>query len=223
MNERSLQLQKGTKPMTSFPQSPKLQRGSLIAIDQSSGNRTEIQFQYNPDTLTRRLTPQIVTNNFDKKEALRLKGPPQETISLEMEIDATDQVDKGDSTATSLGIHPTLAALELLIYPKSSDIDGSEKLAANGVIEITPFDAPLVLFVWGKKRSLPVRVSSFSITEEAFDPDLNPFHAKVSLELTVLTYFDLNYDSQGASLFFTHHKNKEKLAQQMSNVTTNGG
>ena len=209
--------------MTTFPQSPKLQRGSLIAIDQSSGDRTEIQFQYNPDTLTRRLTPQIVTNNFDKKEALRLKGPPQETISLEMEIDATDQVDKGDSTATSLGIHPTLAALELLIYPKSSDIDGSEKLAANGVIEITPFDAPLVLFVWGKKRSLPVRVSSFSITEEAFDPELNPFHAKVSLELTVLTYFDLNYDSQGASLFFTHHQIKEKLAQQMSNVTTNGG
>lgn len=207
---------------TTFTQSPKLQRGSLIAVDQDAGNRTEIQFQYNPDTLTRRLTPQIVANNFDKKEALRLKGPPQETISLEMEIDATDPVDKGDSTATQMGIHPTLAALELLVYPKSSDVYDSEQLAAKGVIEITPFNAPLVLFVWGNRRKLPVRVTSFSITEESFDPDLNPFHAKVSLELTVLTYMDLNFTSQGGSLFYTHHQNKEKLAQQMSNVATNG-
>ena len=209
--------------MTTFPQSPKLQRGSLIAVDQASGDWTEIQFQYNPDTLTRRLTPQIVTNNFDQKEALRLKGPPQETISLEMEIDATDPVDKGDSTATQMGIHPTLAALELLVYPKSSDVFDREQLAANGIIEITPFDAPLVLFVWGNKRKLPVRLTSFSITEEAFDPDLNPFHAKVSLELTVLTYMDVNFNSKGGSLFYTHHQNKEQLAQQRSNVTTNGG
>ena len=57
-----------------FPQSPKLQRGSLIAVDQSTGDRTEIQFQYNPETLTRKLTPQIVTGSHDRNEALRLKG-----------------------------------------------------------------------------------------------------------------------------------------------------
>ena len=211
--------------MSTFPNSPRTLRGGLVLIDPDTAVvQRVIVMQYNPDSLSRTLQVRgLPAEAGDRLEALRLIGPPAETIKVEAEIDATDQVDKGDSTATSLGIHPTLAALELLIYPKSSDIDGSQKLAANGVIEITPFDAPLVLFVWGKKRSLPVRVSSFSITEEAFDPDLNPFHAKVSLELTVLTYFDLNYDSQGASLFFTHHKNKEKLAQQMSNVTTNGG
>ena len=197
---------------TTFPQSPKLQRGSLIAVDQDSGDWTERQFQYNPDTLTRRLTPQIVTNNFDQKEALRLKGPPQETISLEMEIDATDPVDKGDSTATQMGIHPTLAALELLVYPKSSDVFDREQLAANGIIEITPFDAPLVLFVWGNKRKLPVRLTSFSITEEAYDTALNPIRAKVDLSLLVLSYYDLKISNPGYSIFLAHQIAKEVMA-----------
>ena len=199
---------------TTFPQSPKLQRGSLIAVDQSTGNRTEIQFQYNPETLTRKLTPQMVTGSHDRNEALRLKGPPQETISLVIEIDAADQLDKGDSNASSLGIHPMLAALELLVYPKSQTIIDNEKMAAQGIIEILPLESPLTLFVWGKKRTLPVHLNSFSITEESFDPDLNPINAKVSLDMQVLTYLDLNFDSQGASLFMKYHQDKEALAKQ---------
>src|SRR5437588_5342590 len=174
--------------MTTFPQSPKLQQGSLIAIDQSTGDRTEIQFQYNPETLTRKLTPQMVTGSHDRNEALRLKGPPQETISLVIEIDAADQLDKGDSNTSSLGIHPMLAALELLVYPKSSTIIDNEKMAAQGIIEILPLEAPLVVFVWGNNRRLPVKLNSFSITEEFFDLNLNPINAKVTLEMQALTY-----------------------------------
>lgn len=204
--------------MTTFPGSPKLQKGSLVAIDQTTGQRTEIAFQYNPDTLTRRLTAQMATGNFDRNEALRLKGPPQETISLEIEIDATDQLEKQDSTATSLGIHPRLAALEVLIYPQSTVVNDNENLAAQGVIELIPLEAPLTLFVWGKKRTVPVRLTSFSITEEAFDPDLNPIRAKVSLELSVLNYYDLGFDTEGGNVFMTYHQDKESLAQQNSNT-----
>src|SRR6266705_1545481 len=93
--------------MTSFPAiAPKLQKGSIIAIDQATKQSTEIKFQYNPDTLTRRLTAQTASGNYDRSEAFRLKGPPEETISLEIEIDATDKLEKGDSTATSMGIYP---------------------------------------------------------------------------------------------------------------------
>src|SRR5438046_10469966 len=95
--------------MTTFPQSPKLQRGSLIAIDQSTGNRTEIQFQYNPETLTRKLTPQMVTGSHDRNEALRLKGPPQETISLVKEIDDADKIEKGDSNDRTMSIQTMIA------------------------------------------------------------------------------------------------------------------
>src|SRR5436305_11660432 len=180
---------------TTFPQSPAPQRGSLVAIDQTTSQQTVIGFQYNPETLTRKLTPQMVTGSHDRNEALRLKGPPQETISVVIEIDAADQLEKGDSNTSSLGIHPMLAALELLVYPKSSTIIDNEKMASQGIIEVLPLEAPLTLFVWGKKRTLPVHLNSFSITEESFDPDLNPINAKISLDMQVLTYLDLNYNT----------------------------
>jgi len=156
----------------------------------------------------------MVTGSHDRNEALRLKGPPQETISVVIEIDAADQLEKGDSNASTLGIHPMLAALELLVYPKSSTIIDNEKMAAQGIIEILPLEAPLILFTWGNNRTLPVKLNSFSITEESFDPELNPINAKVSLDMLVLTYMDLAFKSQGGSLFMKHHQDKESLAKQ---------
>ncbi len=200
--------------MTTFPGSPLLQKGSLIAIDQVTGLGVEIPFQYNPDTLTRRLTAQSASGNYDRNEAFRLKGPPEETITLEVEIDATDLLEKGNSTATTKGIHPKLAALELLVYPESSHVVANEKLARQGAIEVIPPEAPLTLLVWGRMRSLPVRLTSFSITEEAFDPKLNPIRAKVSLELAVLNYMALGVPSEGGKIFLAYHRKKEQLARQ---------
>ncbi len=207
--------------MTTFPPiSPKLKRGSIIAIDQVSKQQTQISFQYNPDTLTRRLTAQTASGNYDRSEAFRLKAPPEETISLEIEIDATDQLEKGDSTATSMGIYPKLAVLELLLFPKSSVVIANEILANLGVIEVVPPEAPLTLFVWGDNRTVPVRLTSFSITEEAFDPNLNPTLAKVSLELTVLNYMDLGLPSDGGQIYMAYHKQKEQMAKKNSSNGT---
>jgi hypothetical protein len=201
--------------MTSFPPiSPKLQHGSIIAIDQITKQLTEIQFQYNPETLTRRLTAQTASGNYDKSEAFRLKGPPEETISLEIEIDATDKLEKEDSDTVQNGIYPKLAVLELLLYPRSEVVIANENLAMRGIIEIVPPQAPLTLFYWGTNRKLPVRLTSFSITEEAFDPNLNPILAKVSLELTVLNYMDLGLSSDGGSMFMTHQQQKEQMAKK---------
>jgi hypothetical protein len=201
--------------MTSFPPiSPKLQHGSIIAIDQITKQQTEIQFQYNPETLTRRLTAQTASGNYDRSEAFRLKAPPEETISLEIEIDATDKLEKADSDTVQNGIYPKLAVLELLLYPQSEVVIANENLARHGIIEIVPPEAPLTLFVWGTKRKLPVRLTSFSITEEAFDPNLNPILAKVSLELTVLNYVDLGLSSDGGQVFMTHQKQKEQMAKK---------
>src|SRR6266702_3059065 len=96
------------------PISPKLQHDSIIAIDQVTKQQTEIKFQYNPDTLTRRLTAQTASGNYDRSEAFRLKGPPEETISLEIEIDATDKLEAGDNDTVQMGLQPRLAALALL-------------------------------------------------------------------------------------------------------------
>src|SRR6266705_432577 len=127
--------------MTSFPAiAPKLQKGSIIAIDQATKQSTEIKFQYNPDTLTRRLTAQTASGNYDRTEALRLKGPPDETISLEIEIDATDQLETAESNTLSSGINARLAVLELLLYPKSQVVIANEILAKLGIIEVIPME-----------------------------------------------------------------------------------
>ncbi|MDQ6661377.1 MAG: hypothetical protein M3Z24_10475 [Chloroflexota bacterium] len=202
---------------TGFPGSPRLQRGSLIAIDQDKNSRTTIEFQYNPDTLTRRLTAQRVTGNEasgERSDVQLLKGPPQETISLEIELDATDQLEIGDSIATSMGIYPALSALEVLLYPDYDHVAKNEKSAQRGLLELEPFQAPLTLFVWGQKRTVPVRLTSFSITEESFDPNLNPIRAKASLELQVLTYYDLGFESEGGKTFISYHQNLAQRAKQ---------
>lgn len=199
--------------MTSFPPiSPKLQHGSIIAIDQVSKKQIEIKFQYNPDTLTRRLTAQTASGNYDRNEAFRFSGPPSQTISFDIEIDATDQLETEDSDTVKMGIYPRLAALELLLYPSSKSVIDNDKLAQQGLIEVVPPEAPLTLLVWGTNRTLPVRLTSFSITEEVFDPNLNPIRAKVSLELTVLNYNDLGLPSDGGQVFMTYHKRKEQMA-----------
>jgi hypothetical protein len=111
-----------------------------------------------------------------------------------------------------MGLYPTLGALEMLLYPKSVHIFANEVLAQLGVIEIIPPQTPITLLIWGFKRVLPVRLSQFSITEEAFDQDLNPIRAKVSLDLRVLTYQDLGFASVGGGLFMAHQVAKEVMA-----------
>jgi hypothetical protein len=202
--------------MTTFPGAPRLIKGGIVLIDPATAAVQRIVvLQYNPDTLNRTLQPQMMSGEAgDRLEALRLKGPPVETIKLEAEIDATDQLEfpGQNPNVVQLGIYPQLAALETIIYPSSSVIQSNQRLAQVGTLEIAPAEAPLTLFIWSKNRILPVRLTDFSITEEAFDPALNPLRAKVSLGLRVLTSNDLGPNHRGASLFMSYHQQKERLA-----------
>ena len=110
------------------------------------------------------------------------------------------------------GIQPQLAVLESLVYPTSGQLLDRNALAQSGVMEIAPMEAPLSLFVWSKNRIVPVRVTDFSITEEAFDPNLNPIRAKVSIGLRVLSVDDLGFQHKGGSLFMSYLQTKEQLA-----------
>jgi len=137
-----------------------------------------------------------------------------ETIKLDAEIDATDQLEFPDQNpnAVQLGIQPQLAVLETIVYPSSSQLLANNNLAQSGTLEIAPMLAPLTLFIWSKNRIVPVRLTDFSITEEAFDPALNPIRAKVSLGMRVLSVNDLGFNNKGGSLFMTYQQQKEQLA-----------
>jgi hypothetical protein len=201
--------------MSAFPGSPRLVKGGIVLVDPDSGTVQKIiVLQYNPDTLTRTLAPQGVKEGGDRSEALRLTGPPIETIKLDAEIDATDQLETADTQATQVGIHPLLASLEIIVYPSTAQMQANNRRAQAGTLEITPVIAPLALFIWSKNRIVPVRLTDFSITEEAFDPNLNPIRAKISLGMRVLNVDDLGFNVKGGSLFMAYQQQKEKLAAQ---------
>jgi hypothetical protein len=212
--------------MTTFPGSPRLRKGAIVGIDPFNPLPRVILFQYNPDTLTRTLQAQTVgEGTADRSEAMRLKGAPTETIKLDVEIDATDQLETATVTAVGLGIYPQLSALEVLIYPQSNLVITNALLMSLGTIEVIPPLAPFTLFIWGPQRVLPVRLTDFSITEEAHDVNLNPIRARVSLGLRVLTYNDLPLTHEGYGIFLAHQVIKETMAQvgSVSNLSATVG
>ncbi|HJZ81964.1 MAG TPA: hypothetical protein VKD91_16520 [Pyrinomonadaceae bacterium] len=202
--------------MSSFPGAPRLVKGGIVLLDpDTSAVQRIIALQYNPDTLTRTLQVQGAgAESGDRLEALRLKGPPVETIKLDAEIDLIDQSSVAvlDEATTQPGIYPQLAALETIVYPASGQLQANNSQAQSGTLEIAPIEAPLTLFIWSKNRILPVRLTDFSITEEAFDVALNPIRAKVSLGMRVLSVNDLGFDHKGGNLFMTYLQQKEQFA-----------
>lgn len=195
--------------------SPKLQKGAILTFDPNTGVKLgTILLQYNPETLTRSLRPQSVGEEHDRTEILRLKGPPVETLKCDLEIDATDQLANADPTSVSFGIQPQLALLELLVYPSSTVLNTNEVLSLLGTIEILPMESALTVFAWSKSRVTPVRITDLEITEEAFDLQLNPIRAKVSLGMRVLSVNDVGFVSPAGSMYMIYQTSKEALAQQ---------
>jgi hypothetical protein len=203
--------------------SPRPVKGGIVLVDPDQGSVLRlIALQYNPETLSRSFQVQGVGGEAgDRLDVLRLKGPPIETIKVEAELDAVDALEHPDQnpTAASFGLQPQLAALETLIYPDSGTIRSNQSLAQAGTLEITPAQTPLILFVWGKSRVIPVRITEMSVTEEAFDPALNPIRAKVSLTMRTLSVNDFPTDHRGTSLYLAYQETKERFGTLLAGGT----
>jgi hypothetical protein len=197
--------------MSTNPLAPRMLKGALVGLDPMDPLAGLVVFQYNPDTMTRRLEPRTSGSpDAERSEALRLVGPPKETITLSVEFDAAD-LPLGAVQAIA-GIYPPLAALEMLLYPKTLTVIKNEALAATGILEIIPPTMPLTLFVWGPARVVPVRLTSLSITEEQHDAFLTPTRGKAELSMQVLSYHDVGISNVGHALFLAHQITKEAFA-----------
>jgi hypothetical protein len=208
--------------VTTFPNSPRLLKGGIVLVNpESQTPERVIALQYNPESLSRTLAPQAIADSADRSNALRLTGPAVETIKITAEIDATDQLEfpELNTGAVESGIHRDLAALETLVHPRSDQLATNNTLAGLGTLEIAPVETPLALFIWSKLRIVPVRVTDLSITEEAFDPALNPIRAKVSLGMRVLSINDLGFDHRGGHIFMAYLRAKEQLADAFRSAT----
>src|SRR5688572_21651477 len=178
--------------MPSSPLSPKLLKGGIVLLDpNTSAVQKIIPLQYNPETVSRTLQPKRLGEGASKSDALRITGPPEEAYKLEIELDATDLLEVKDQQTLEMGIQPMLTILEKMVYPESSQLIANNAMASSGSLEIIPTESSLVLFIWSKNRVVPVQLTDLSITEEAFDTNLNPIRAKVSLSLKVMTVREL--------------------------------
>jgi hypothetical protein len=209
--------------MSASPISPRLVKGGIVTMDvDTSVVQSVIALQYNPDSLSRSMQIQSLPGGTDgvRVDVLRLRGPAVETIKVEAELDAADQLEFPNQfpDAAHFGLHPQLAQLEMLINPTVETLIADDNMANAGTLEIIPLEQPLTLFVWSKSRVVPVRLTEFSITEEAFDTSLNPIRAKVSLGMRVLTIDDVSFQHPAGRMFMSYLTNKEALAAKATNA-----
>ena len=214
--------------MTTSPISPRIRRGSLSIYnsDEAGTQPITINFQYNPGemkrTIASRKPKDAAQPNAAPQDARLVAGPPVETITISLELDAADQLadPNNDQDTVDHGLQQPLAALEMLMYPPSAQFEQNQQMAQQGNIQVSPSTLALVLLNWGKSRVVPVLITSFTVTEQEFDTALNPIRAKVDLGLQVLTYIDLKNSSTGVDAFVSYQKEKERLARGYYSGTT---
>jgi hypothetical protein len=169
-----------------------------------------ILFQYNPETLVHTWTPARSGGTHaagdPPSDPRAISGSPKESFSLTLAMDANDTIADGSAVTAGLalasGIAPRLAALEMLLFPTAAPGAGlvgtiSSALgaspAAGGSTPVPAATVPLVLFVWGPGRVLPVRLTALTITEKLYDSlALNPTHAEAQIDLHVFTAEELS-------------------------------
>jgi hypothetical protein len=204
-----------------FSRSPMLLKGALIRFSSPLLVPVPhiIPFQYNPETLSRTLDPWAPPAKDDERSATKaqteensLAQPydPEESFTLSLELDAADALEDPSNhpVAVVAGIADRIAALEMLLYPVDDEsvsgvlnVSVNASLGAGGVAAGVAADVvpqkkvPIVLFFWGPGRIVPVRVTTFTVEEQAFLPILYPMRAKCTLGLKVLDAAALGGDT----------------------------
>jgi hypothetical protein len=155
-------------------------------------------FQFNPEMMTRNLQIPARPTGGARRETTQAGDPPIERITIKAEFDAADLLNSNNAPARRFGVGPQLAALEKMVYPSNTisgligqAIDeignalrgGGNSSPPNQLIPREKY--PRILFIWGKRRVLPVTIDSMSITEQQYDFLLNPVRAEVSIGLSV--------------------------------------
>lgn len=182
-----------------FPRSPKLLKGALIKLSEEFLGPIPniIVFQYNPETMSRTLSPwwEPGAGGGAKKQEETTAQPfdPSEKFDLKLLLDAADALEEPAKhpIAVISGVADRIAALEVLLYPVAEQKlrkAAVKKPAKNGKKQEVPKSrVPMLLFVWGPGRILPVRLTSFQVEEQAYSPTLYPIRANVTVGLQVLT------------------------------------
>jgi hypothetical protein len=176
---------------------PKLLKGAFVDSNLLAFPPLIVPFQFNPDIMTRKKSSQVRTprtragredqtpKNESMGEAQTTLTSP-ETLTFDIRLDATDALDAGDPIAGELGVLPALSALELMILPRSQSVfAGLLGLSANFGFG-NRYTTPVLIFIWGRQRIYPVRLTDLSIQEMEYNPVLNPTRVTASVSIQVI-------------------------------------
>lgn len=204
-----------TSPLSHAP----VQRGTLEIT--RGGIISTIRFQFNPDSLRRKLQPKMVGGNSESKASpLYYTGPPVETIDVRLEISAAEnQAELTWRGVEKYGVRPMIAAIEMAFYP---DIDAIERATTQlkaGRMEIGVYEVPLIVFNWGEFCRAPVKLTSYSVTEQQFNKALVPVLATVDLSMQVLSAEDVAADHPAYPVYISYQRQKNTLAKACYDVT----
>jgi hypothetical protein len=134
-------------------------------------------------------------------------GSLKESYSVQVRVDFADRLDAARQLPPELGVAPEIAALEDLLYPADNEADapssGSEPVSQRPV-------RPTVLFVWGRKRVVPVRITAMTINETDYNNQLNPVRAEIEVTVEVLGQTEAaDNEAVRSALDFTRSKRRE--------------
>lgn len=187
--------------MSGLSHQPRILHGAFVEYGFSVPPLT-VAFQFNPETITRDKSNSISSSAGEQGDILKGQKKEKdltkveeklvvtvapEIISFDIRLDATDKLNEGDAIAQQFGIAPQISTLELMMYPKEKSLVGQLLRKLDEGFSFTGGEKPpIILFVWGRKKVLPVYLTSMQIKEEEFSPSLNPIRATISVNMMVI-------------------------------------
>jgi hypothetical protein len=176
---------------------PRLIKGAFVDSNVLAVPPLILPFQFNPETLTRRRAADLEmprslrgleeqTLPADSLGEVQTTMTVPETIAMDIRLDATDAMEQGDPIAGEFGVLPALSTLELMITPRHETVLGGLLGLATGFGFGDRRSTPVLLFVWGRQRVYPIRITTLDIQEVEYNPQLNPTRAVISVSVQVL-------------------------------------
>jgi hypothetical protein len=215
-------------------------RGAFIAYEPGGypDRKRVIPFRFNPEGLSRQLSVEQGEGGAPGSEAGAAagggggggapaeqgadasSGTLKESFSVQIRMDFADRVEGASSLPAELGIAPEIAALEELLHPVESESqapsDGSEPTRARP-------QRLTVLFVWGRKRVYPIRITGITINETSHNSQLNPVRAEVDVSAEVLGETDARDNVAVSSALEFTANNRRQMAQSFFDQTQSQG
>ena len=210
-------------------------RGAFIATEpRDDTSERVVPFRFNPESLSRSLTieaapapsgtegaaPQASTDPTAEASADAAMGALKESFSVQIRLDFADRDESVSNLPEEYGIAPEIAAIEDLVYPAETAADAS----SDGTEGVRARRArPTVLFVWGRKRVLPVRIASLTINESVYNDQLNPVRAEIDVALEVLAEADVLATAGAKSALDHTNASRQELARMYYDNTASQG